>query len=57
VDQFGAKDLKPFAEFLDLVVYFFFNIRSLLDLVADMNVHESLRNAGGGSREACGPSS
>jgi hypothetical protein len=29
-----------------LVVYFFFNIRSLLDLVADMNVHESLGTRG-----------
>jgi hypothetical protein len=46
VDQFGTEDLQTLAEFLDLVVYLFFNVGSFLDLIADMNVHESLGTRG-----------
>ena len=42
--QVRAKDLQTATEFFDLCVDFFFYVGSFVDLVSDMNVHESLES-------------
>ena len=42
MNQFRTKHLEAFPQFFDLMVDFFFEVRSFLDLVTDMDVHESL---------------
>ena len=52
VQQFGPKYLQPFAQFFDHVIDFFFEIRSLAQLIADVDIHAKPQNTGSGSREA-----
>jgi hypothetical protein len=39
MDKVGPENLKAFLDFLELVADFFFDGRSLVDLVTDVNVH------------------
>ena len=52
VQQFGPKDLQPLAQFFHQVMDFFFEIRSLAQLIADVDIHAKPQNTGSGSREA-----
>src|SRR5208282_1762536 len=49
--QFRPEDVKPLLNLLKLVADFFFDVRSFVDLVTDMNVHLSLER-GEKAREA-----
>lgn len=42
MDEFWAEDLESFPEFFDLVGDFFFEVGSLRNFIADVNVHENL---------------
>ena len=52
VQQFGAKNLQPLAQFFDQVVDFFFEIGRLAQLIADVDIHAKPQSTGSGSREA-----
>jgi hypothetical protein len=42
--QFWTKHLESFAKFIDLMIYFFFNVGSFMNLVADMDIHAGLED-------------
>jgi len=44
--QFGPEDVETLLNFLDLVVDFFFDVGSFMDLVTNVNVHFRASNAG-----------
>jgi hypothetical protein len=46
MDELGAEDLKALLNFFDLVVDFFFDVGSFVDLVAYVNVHLKASNVG-----------
>src|SRR5882757_8412178 len=54
MDEFRTKYAKALAQCFDLVVDFLFEVGSLLDSVADVDIHESLER-GRRSREASVP--
>jgi hypothetical protein len=53
--QLRPENLQPFAQFIEQVTDFFFDLGSLVNLIADLDVHLRPRKTGGGSREALRP--
>ena len=46
VQQVGSENLEPLLDFLNLVVDFFFDVGSFVDLVTDVHVHCRASDAG-----------